>query len=571
MTQDEALTILKTGANVFLTGEPGSGKTHTVNCYARWLRDHNIQAAITASTGIAATHIGGSTIHSWSGLGVRRKLTPRDLGIIMSKNRIVQRIRNTQVLIIDEISMLAAETLSMIEAVCRKIRDEEAIFGGLQVILVGDFFQLPPIVPPEPFIDDGQSSLIAPDTQHSRFAFSAPVWQALKPITCYLSEQHRQEDGAFLEFLSALRQGMVTTSHRSLLQTRATKVPQKGATQLFSHNVDVDRINNAELKKLSGAEKAFTITSQGAAQLVAQLQRGCLSPAKLSLKVGAKVMFTKNEPSFKFVNGTLGTVTGFNKENTYPIIKTLTGRNVVAEPMEWSLEDNGRILARITQVPLRLAWAITVHKSQGMSLDAAHMDLSQVFEYGQGYVALSRVRTLAGLTLAGINERALEVHPEIQTKDSEFRGASQTAKKQFSRVSAAELLAKQHNFIRLCGGSISVEHSTNKEKTPGSTYDTTHTLLLQKLSAQAVATERGLTFGTILSHIEKLTAQRKLDPNRDLVYLKPEPRRYEKIRLAFERVRQQTGETRLSPVREALGDSFSFEELRMARLFLNLN
>ncbi|MBI5733586.1 MAG: AAA family ATPase [Candidatus Kerfeldbacteria bacterium] len=571
MTQDEALTILKTGVNAFLTGEPGSGKTHTINRYISWLCGHNIQVAVTASTGIAATHISGSTIHSWSGIGVKRKLTSRDLGVIASKSRIVQRIRNAHVLIIDEVSMLAAETLTMVETVCRKIRGEEVPFGGLQVILVGDFFQLPPIVSPEPFIDDGQSSLIAPDIQRSRFAFSAPAWQALKPITCYLSEQHRQEDEEFLKFLSALRQGTVTTSHRSLLQTRATKVSQKGATQLFSHNINVDRINDAELKKLSGAEQAFIMTSQGPAQLVAQLQRGCLSPEKLTLKIGAKVMFTKNEPSFKFVNGTLGTVTGFDKENAYPIIKTLTGRNVVAEPMEWSLEDNGKILARITQVPLRLAWAITVHKSQGMSLDAAHMDLSQVFEYGQGYVALSRVRTLAGLTLAGINERALEVHPEIQTKDSEFRRASQMAREQFSRIPAVELLKKQHNFIRLCGGSVSVEYQTKKEKIPGSTYDTTHTLLLQKLSAQAVAKERGLTFGTILNHIEKLVAQRKLYPNRDLAYLKPEPRRYEKIRLAFEKVQQQTGKTRLSRVRETLGDSFSFEELRMARLFLDLN
>lgn len=570
MTQDEALTILKTGANVFLTGKPGSGKTHTVNRYISWLRDHNIQVAITASTGIAATHIGGLTIHSWSGIGIKRKLTSRDLSDIRSRSRVVQRVRNAYVLIIDEVSMLIADTLMIIETVCRKIRNEKALFGGLQVVLVGDFFQLPPIVPPEPGADS-QRSLIVPDVEYSRFAFSAPIWQSLNLHTCYLSEQHRQEDSAFLELLSALRHGTITPSHYALLQTRSATIAQKGATQIFSHNVDVDRINNTELKKLLGTEQVFIMTGRGPAQLVAQLQRGCLSPETLTLKVGAKVMFTKNDPSFKFVNGTLGTITGFSKENAYPLIKTLAGRNIVAEPMEWSLEDGGKILARIMQVPLRLAWAITVHKSQGMSLDAAHMDLSQVFEYGQGYVALSRVRTLAGLTLAGINERALKVHPEIQVKDIEFREASQETSEQFLCIPAAELLKKQRDFIHFCGGSVNVERQAKKEKAPGSTHNTTRTLLLQKLSVQAVAKERGLSLGTIINHIEKLVAQKKIDPKRDLAHLKPEPRRYEKIRLEFDKARKQTGEARLSPVREALGENYSYEELRMVRLFLDSN
>lgn len=150
MTQDEALAILTTGTNVFLTGKPGSGKTHTVNRYVRWLRDHEIEPAITASTGIAATHIGGYTIHSWSGIGVRHHLTAHDLGHIAGNRRVVRRVRAAQVLIIDEVSMLAAQTLSMVETVCRKIRGEETPFGGLQVVLVGDFFQLPPVVSREP-------------------------------------------------------------------------------------------------------------------------------------------------------------------------------------------------------------------------------------------------------------------------------------------------------------------------------------------------------------------------------------------------------------------------------------
>jgi DNA replication protein DnaC len=146
MTQEQALSILKTGANVFLTGEPGSGKTHTVNAYVEWLRDRGIEPAITASTGIAATHVGGMTIHAWSGIGVLRDLTDYELDRIANTERVARRVKNAKILIIDEISMLSAHTLSMVERVCRAIRMNERVFGGLQVVLVGDFFQLPPIV-----------------------------------------------------------------------------------------------------------------------------------------------------------------------------------------------------------------------------------------------------------------------------------------------------------------------------------------------------------------------------------------------------------------------------------------
>ncbi len=165
-------------------------------------------------------------------------------------------------------------------------------------------------------------------------------------------------------------------------------------------------------------------------------------------------MFTKNDVEQKYVNGTIGVVTGFVNGSDYPIVKTNGGRTIVCEPVEWSVSDGGRVLARINQIPLRLAWAITVHKSQGMSLDAAHMDLSSAFEYGQGYVAISRVRTLAGLSLAGLNQRALEVHPEIQGKDSALRVASEEAQAAFARMEENDLKALHENFIRASGGSL---------------------------------------------------------------------------------------------------------------------
>lgn len=459
MKQQQALDILKTGANVFLTGEPGSGKTYTVNQYVCWLREQGISCAVTASTGIAATHINGRTIHSWSGIGVRPTLTSSDIAKIGSNARTAKRIREAGVLVIDEVSMLSSDTLAMVELMCRKIRKKDQPFGGLQVVLVGDFFQLPPVVKEYPH-ENRQSTLLTGEASRSVFAFSSSAWAALDLVVCYLSEQHRQEDPAFLDMLMAVRRGTVTVAHQTLLRTRSSSESRAGMTQLFSHNVDVDRINDEELAKISGAAREYAMVKAGVPAIADQLQRGCLSPETLVLKVGCRVMFTKNDPALRYANGTIGMVVGYAYEAGYPIVKTHTNRLVTAEPEEWSVEDGGGVVGRITQIPLRLAWALTVHKSQGMSLDAAHMDLSRVFEYGQGYVALSRVRTLAGVFLGGINDRALRVHPEISQKDKEFRSASGAALALHTALSGEELKRRQNDFVVRCCGKTSSRKKT---------------------------------------------------------------------------------------------------------------
>ncbi|HUZ93219.1 MAG TPA: PIF1 family DEAD/DEAH box helicase [Candidatus Paceibacterota bacterium] len=453
MTQDEALAIMKTGANVFLTGQPGSGKTHTVNRYVAWLRERGIEAAVTASTGIAATHIGGFTIHSWCGIGVYRSLTKQELKHIAANKRIANRVRKAHVLIIDEISMLSAQTFALADAACRTIRDNTQPFGGLQVVAVGDFFQLPPVVKPAVKEAGEQELIVRHDEDDAIFAFDSLTWAELDPAVCYLSEQHRQEDATFLDLLGALRSGKVSASHRTLLHARRNATVPSDATQLFSHNVDVDRVNQVALAKLESDEHVFAMEGSGPKELVAMLKRGCLSPEVLLLKVDARVIFTKNDTERRFANGTLGIVSGFAEESGHPIVKTMTGANIVVEPEEWSIDDGPRILATVKQFPLRLAWAITVHKSQGMSLDAAHMDLSRAFEYGQGYVALSRVRTLAGLSLAGFNERALEMHPGIAAKDAEFREQSLAQSAALANISKTKLGELHAAFIKKCGGS----------------------------------------------------------------------------------------------------------------------
>lgn len=546
MTQGEALTVLKTGANVFLTGEPGSGKTHLINEYVAWLRASGIEPSITAATGIAATHVGGMTLHSWSGIGIAESLSDADVDRIASKEHIAKRITKAKVLIIEEISMLSATTFEMADAVCREVRRIDQPFGGLTVILVGDFFQLPPISRGR---DVG-------------FAYTSPTWRALNPLTCYLTEQYRQDDTEFLNVLSAIRSGEVEELHYEELMKRHVEDLPADAPKLFSHNADVDRINAEELAKLKGVSKKFRMSSKGKDSFVEGLQRGCLSPETLELKEGAAVMFTKNSPQGKFVNGTLGTVIGWGAEDM-PIVKTKGGLRITTEPMEWQLEEQGKVKASITQIPLRLAYAMTVHKSQGMSMDAAIIDLSKAFEYGQGYVALSRVRRLSGVYLTGLNQRALEVHPEILEKDIDFRAASDAVCDAFAEMPPAESISMQKKFVKAMGGAWMEGKIGKTSKTeaglPGRLAETLQAARDSK-SLSEVARVRGLTASTVVKHLEELHEIGKLIRS-DFAHLVP----LAAVDEIHEALRETTSD-KLAPVFHTLGGRHSFEAIRLVRL-----
>lgn len=409
MTQDKALEVLKSGANVFLTGEAGAGKSYTIERFIEWAEKAGKSVAVTASTGIAASHIDGCTIHSRSGLGIRRGLTEEQVQGVGRNPFVVEKIKGTDVLIIDEISMLDAVTVNDISNILKVVHGKLQQFGGIQVIFVGDFFQLPPVV------KDKRDEM--------RFAFESEAWIGAQPEICYLTEQHRQNDMEFLAILSAMRRGQVTSEHKkTLLACQTTERPE---TKLFTHNEDVDRLNKSELDKLPGKLHTFTMQEWGVEKLIETLKRGCLSPEKLELKEGAKVMFTRNNTSAGYVNGSIGEVIRFTKQGD-PVIKLATGLEIIPELAEWKYRQKKgqkkETKAYIKQLPLRLAWAITVHKSQGMSLDFAEVDLSRAFEFGQGYVAISRVRSLAGLHLSGINNQtSFMMHPRVLEMDIKFR------------------------------------------------------------------------------------------------------------------------------------------------------
>lgn len=552
MTQSEALSILQTGVNVFLTGEPGSGKTHTVNAYVAWLRSHGIEPAITASTGIAATHIHGMTIHSWSGIGIKEFLTDADVDAIASKEHVARRIQKTPILIIDEISMLSANVLSMVDAVCREVRHTpDRAFGGMQVVLVGDFFQLPPIT------RGGQPA----------FAFASPSWRDLHAITCYLTEQHRQDDVRFLSVLSSIRAGDWDATTVSTIMARETDIEglEEDVPRLYTHNVDVDRINTEKLGKLSAAAHSYRMETSGAPTMIEGLKRGCLSPELLTLKEGAVVMGTKNIAASGLANGTLGTVIGFEKGTNYPIIETFDGRNLTIATAEWAVEENGKVRAKIEQIPLRLAWAITIHKSQGMSMDQAAIDLSRAFEYGQGYVALSRVRSLSGLHLLGWSEQALMVHPEVAKEDATFRAVSEEAAVTFENLEASgERTELMTNFIRSAGGTLEAKEAGAAKKTKGTTYDETFALLSEGKTLMEVAKARGLTYATICAHATKLLESGRIDTEMLADRLPPVlTKALPKIHAEF----KKRGNA-LSPVYEHFNEIYTYDDLRLARMLL---
>ncbi len=560
MTQEQALNVLKTGGNVFLTGEPGSGKTYVINQYIAWLEACGLKVAVTASTGIAATHIGGMTLHSWSGIGARNTMTRYDLDQIVSKEKVVTRVKKTHVLVIDEISMLDGKLLDMLNVILRTIRQNSEPFGGMQVVFVGDFYQLPPVA--------GQGEMV-------RYAFESRAWEEARPLICYLTEQHRQEDELLLSLLSSIRANDVEDEHFTLLSEQVDiGYPEVEPTRLYTHNADVDAVNEAKLKELKGSVRRFTMTGKGSKPLQEALAKSCLSPDVLELKEDAMVMCTKNNFEAGYVNGTLGRVVEFDPMEGFPIIETLSGRRIKIEPASWSVAEDNKVLAEVVQVPLRLAWAITVHKSQGMSLDAVEVDLSRAFVFGQGYVALSRVRTLTGLKVLGMSPTALRVDPKIVQIDARFRTESELADDTFLAMDEAELVDLQRRFVGAHGGTYVTEVAAVPERVAlrikeESTYQHTKKLLSAGATVEAIAKQRDIAESTVWSHIEKLASDGSL-AEADVAHLQATIADWESVYRRLATAMDELGAEKLKPIYEAVGELYDYNVVRLARLIYQL-
>jgi len=556
MNQARALEILKTGVNVFLTGEPGAGKTYVINQYIAWLEAADLNVAVTASTGIAATHIGGLTIHSWSGVGARDHINQYDLDQIVSKEKTVKRVKKAHVLIIDEISMIDGKMLDMVDVICRTIRQRPEAFGALQVIFVGDFFQLPPVTK--------QGDMM-------RYGFESRAWENAKPLICYLSDQFRQEDEALLALLGSIRRNEIEEEHYTLLNEQ-TSIDYENIepTRLYTHNADVDAVNNTKLASLPGKPKTFRMAGRGSKPLLEVLVKNCLSPDALVLKEDAMVMCTKNNFEAGYVNGTLGRVVEFDPDDGMPIIETTEGKRIRIVTTTWDMMDEGKLLASIEQLPLRLAWAITIHKSQGMSLDAAEIDLSKAFVFGQGYVALSRVRSLAGLKILGMSANALQVDPKIVRRDAGFRAESEAAEETFQNLEPTELETMHNQFVTACGGKlpnpneVRVPKSAVERVQKESTYALTKQFVLAGKRISDIVRERDMAESTITAHIEKLAEEKQLtasDIKKLIVFDGDIDAAITEIREAIE----ECGHEKLRPLYDATGEQYDYTMLRLIR------
>ncbi len=593
MLQVEALEILKTGSNIFLTGVPGAGKTYVINQYVKYLVEHGIYPSITASTGIAATHISGSTIHSWSGIGIEKDINEYKLDEILTREKLVKKIQNASVLIIDEISMLDAATLDNVNKVCKAIKNPSKSFGGLQVIFVGDFFQLPPVTK---FGEMGK-----------HFAFASTAWKEAKPLTCYLEEQFRQSDEIFTNLLLAIRANNIEDMHVEILEElvkrtnkklgikekiikeefeevsvevleeqvqKSPKSPLEGDLQvlsdvieLHSHNKDVDIINDSRLKNLGAVEKVYKMITTGSAKLVEGLIKNCLSPEVLKLKVSAKVIFTKNDMEGQFVNGTLGEVVDLSSFGIS--VKKNNGEVINVKQADWAIEDDGKVKAKITQYPLRLAWAITVHKSQGMSLDEAIVSLGETFEYGQGYVALSRVRSLEGLHLKSFNAKSLRVNESISEFDEKILKDSKFIQQKLQNSEVGRLEKLKIDFILRCGGKPEGGVVKKEMEVNVSTQEQTLKYILEKVKLEDIAKKRNFTLGTIIGHVQELLEWEKINKE-DILELAP--KKYLKMPVAVKKAfskfaNDEETRNKLSPVFKELKEKYSYEDLKLYRIF----
>ena len=383
------------GDNCFLTGAGGTGKSTQLRAFIADLAvGHKRRVSITAPTGVAALNVSGMTIHRFCGMliGPAAGQSNEDYFAQLERDprRSIlagfNRVRRCEVLVIDEISMLPGRQFEFVEFLFRRLRGRDEPFGGCQVIVTGDFLQLPPVRTGE--------------TERYDWAFQSPAWVAAGFRTFVLEKVRRQDEPAFVRALAEFRVGHVWGDTARILQSRVRGNPPATMPRLFTHNVQVDKWNGFQLSELPGDEAILHAEQSGPELQREFLTRNLLTPATLYLKPGALVMFTvnKNEAGRTeplFVNGQIGTVEAVEPDAV--LVRAKEGGCIRVERFTWRYDSNDDDSASFSQFPLRLAWAMTIHKAQGLTLDSAYLDIRAAREPGQAYVAVSRVRTLAGL------------------------------------------------------------------------------------------------------------------------------------------------------------------------------
>lgn len=381
-----ALSMLH-GPSCFLTGPAGTGKTYTLN---NFLTNTQKNTVVCASTGMAALLIGGCTFHSLFGLGVEEGFPSEVIARALKKPKVSEVLGEAEVIIIDEVSMLHADSLSMASRIAQEVRGSAKPFGGIKIIFVGDFFQLPPVG----LKDDEE------------WAFNSSVWQQMTIAPCGLTQSMRADSQEFVNFLMQLRHGRPDFNYLYTLNR-----PQKETTHLYSLRKQTDAHNQAELAKLKGTEITKHTSTTGPAWAVSSLVRSMPVPEHLTLKEGALVMCRKNNEDY--VNGSTGIVKKIKPD--YILVALHNGKEVEIERATFkSYNPDGTVLASAHQYPLCLAYAITIHKAQGATLDSATLNLSNLWEPGHAYVAISRVRRPEHLNITKVAIKGIRCSKAVE-------------------------------------------------------------------------------------------------------------------------------------------------------------
>ncbi|MNJ91349.1 ATP-dependent RecD-like DNA helicase [compost metagenome] len=393
--QADALELLRSGENVFLTGGAGSGKSFLIRQFMRELDPKEMP--ILASTGAAAVLLGGRTFHSFFGLGIMDGGPDATFERASKDKRLMTRLRKVEGVIIDEISMIPGSALMIAEALSQKARESQLPWGGMRVICVGDFAQLPPVT----------------QTGARDWCFLSDVWRMSGFQSVLLSHNQRVSDNHFLDVLSDVRHGLVPERVKEFLNDHM-KVHDEDhpGTRLFPRKIHADSFNQKKLGEIPEDEVVIDSIYLGSEKHIQILMKSAPVPLKLVLKLGCRVMFLQNDPQKRWVNGTRGVVTDIEADKI--TVKKEGGREVQVDKSQFALQDaEGNVMASVIQYPLTLAYATTIHKSQGATLDDLWCDLSNLWEPGHAYVALSRLRSSEGLHLIGWNPRSIIVDPKV--------------------------------------------------------------------------------------------------------------------------------------------------------------
>jgi len=416
--QETVIERLEAGGNVFLTGAGGTGKTYTIK---RWMEETNRRVAITATTGVAALNLGGETVHRRTGIGhtARPELAPgvvtqwrrRQFGGWRERDR-WGTLQGIDTIVIDEVSMLRRDQIELIDKVLRGVRDLDEPFGGVQLVCVGDFFQLPPVV-------TQMDASTYPDLVRP-FCFQSKIWDDFENLE--LTKNWRQSDDQFKRILNDLRRGKVTEEAREALNAAKDTRPDLNIEPmvLFPFRRDVAAENHTRLAALPGPYRESVAEMDGSPGWGEALKREAPADEVLLLKEGAQVMMLINDSEMgQYVNGSMGIIKSIEPGTV--TVELANGNTVVVGKHTWEKNEQvldgdelvTRRLAGLTQYPLKTAWASTIHKCQGLTLDAIETDLSGCFTHGQAYVALSRVKSLSGLVLRAWDAGTIRAAPEV--------------------------------------------------------------------------------------------------------------------------------------------------------------